>query len=91
MLTPERLAELRHVAEQAASLPHGPWGHRYLSEFIPGVVLELLDMADRVDELADELGARIERHRTEHVLGDPRDRGYRAGLSDAEDLLRGRP
>lgn len=43
-LTPERLVELRHVAEQAASLPNGPWGHRYLSEFIPGVVLELLDM-----------------------------------------------
>lgn len=44
MLTRERLAELRHVAEQAASLPNGPWGHRYLAEFIPGVVLELLDM-----------------------------------------------
>lgn len=51
MLTPDRLAELRHVAEQAGSMPapFGPWWHRFHAEFIPGVVLELLDMITEED------------------------------------------
>lgn len=94
MLTPERLAELRHVAEQAASMPapFGPWWHRYHAELVPGVVLELLDLVGRMGDLADEFGARYEKHRTDHAAAPgPYDEGYLDALDLAEQLARRHP
>lgn len=61
MITAERLAELRHVAEQAVTMPDPftPWWHRFHAEFTPGLVLELLDqgvfvpLAETVDPFED--------------------------------------
>ena len=54
MLSPDRLAELRHAAEQAVHYPPGagPWLTFY-GLVQPGVLLELLDMIEAADDADD--------------------------------------
>lgn len=59
-LTPERLAELRHAAEQA--LHHSPMTHEWMTfhgAVTPGVVLQLLDALDAAEDRFDQANAAL--------------------------------